>query len=359
MSQSQLQVQYGVSRSDRRSQQEAFITFVEIIQGFVEKNRGYVEIRAGGSRPVWLLRVHWSITAPSDEQTVDFSISVDTDLPRRVRGDEARLVQVLTNLVSNAIKFTEKGTVDVLIQQESPSIVSFTVRDTGIGIDLDSIDELFESFRQADNSIRRRYGGTGLGLSITRSLVHMMGGTITVTSTPGEGSTFVITLPLPAVTSSSEYLPEVPAKPSEVGTQAAKLNILCVDDNPVNLEVACVVLEEAGHSCVPASSGREGILHLSQQGFDVVLMECHMDGLDGFETARRMLESHPNLPIVALTADATTSAVQASQKAGMCEVLTKPFKPDVLIELIERLGKQRAVKTREESTRRQSMFMEM
>ena len=277
------------------------------------------------------------------DKPIDFSISVDMDLSRRFRGDEGRLVQVLNNLISNAIKFTEEGTVDVLIQREERSRVSFTVRDTGIGVDPDRIDTLFESFKQADNSIRRRYGGTGLGLSISRSLVHMMGGTISVTSTPGEGSVFVITLPLPAVASPSRL--ERVAEEETVVRQPRSLkkepvHVLCVDDNLINLEVARVVIEEAGHVCLSASSGKDGLQILAENAVDVVFMDCHMDGLAGFETAKSMLERHPDLPIVALTADATTSAAQASQKAGMCGIMTKPFKPDVLIETVELLGRE-------------------
>jgi len=274
------------------------------------------------------------------EKPIDFSMSVDTNVPRRVSGDEGRLIQVLTNLVSNAIKFTEEGTVDVLVQQEAGARISFIVRDTGIGIDPDRLDSLFESFKQADNSIRRRYGGTGLGLSITRSLVHMMEGSINVISMPGDGSIFEVVLPLPAVTSPMLEKVDDSTTLRNASGAVERITVLCVDDNLINLEVARVIIEEAGHACIQASSGREGLGALSKHSVDVVLMDCHMDGLDGFETARRMMKLYPELPIVALTADATLSAVEDSQAAGMRGILMKPFKPEELIRTIEKMGSQ-------------------
>lgn len=288
-------------------------------------------------------RIEAMASAQLLEKSIDFKVSLDSDLPTRVRGDEDRLSQILTNLVSNAIKFTEEGIVEVLVRNGGDSAISFTVRDTGIGIEPDQIDALFESFRQADNSIRRRFGGTGLGLSITRSLVHMMGGSIEVSSEPGQGSSFVIILPLPAVASSAARQFEPIVETPEGAVQSQPITVLCVDDNLINLEVAKAVIAEAGHECLAASSGREGLIQLNRNRVDVVLMDCHMDGLDGFDTARRMLESHPDLPIVALTADATTCAVEASQEAGMCGVMTKPFKPDILIDTIEGLAEGRAM----------------
>lgn len=320
---------------------DSALALINDILDFEAIEAGKVSIEARTFELVDVTRkIHALASAQLMDKPIDFSISVDTDLARRVSGDEGRLVQVLTNLVSNAIKFTEEGTVDVLIQQEEQSNISFTVRDSGIGIDPERIESLFESFRQADNSIRRRYGGTGLGLSITRSLVDMMGGSIQVTSSPGEGSTFVVTLPLPAVATPPDRPRASSTEQQRNSKPGRSVNVLCVDDNLINLEVARVVIQEAGHQCTVASTGKEGLVLLAETPFDVVLMDCHMDGLDGYDTARRMHETHPDLPIVALTADATTSAMEASQEAGMCGTMTKPFKPGVLIETIERLGRE-------------------
>jgi len=277
------------------------------------------------------------VSAQLVTKPIAFNISMDTALPSAIRGDEGRLVQILTNLVSNAIKFTEEGSVQVTISRTGKDRIGFSVSDSGIGIEQDRIESLFESFKQADNSIKRRFGGTGLGLSITRSLVHMMGGSIQVESTPGLGSTFNVELPLPAV---ELPLPAESNSAAEAVVSASTLRVLCVDDNLINLEVARAVLEEAGHVCLHASSGLEALARADAEVVDVVLMDCHMDGMDGYETARRLLEWNPDLPVIALTADATKEAIASSKKAGMRGLLTKPFKPRELVRALEGIRRQ-------------------
>jgi signal transduction histidine kinase/ActR/RegA family two-component response regulator len=263
----------------------------------------------------------------------------------QVQGDPARLRQVLTNLVGNAVKFTDRGEVVVRFavgsEADGMAELQFDVADTGVGIAAENQARIFESFSQEDGSTTRRYGGTGLGLAISRQLVELMGGTIGVTSEPGRGATFHFTVRLPAVT-------RAPVAVAGAGTglaahqgswQRLRGRVLLVEDNVVNQAVALGMLEALGVDVTVASDGRDALDRLSAAQFDAVLMDCQMPVMDGFEATRAIRGREGGgaaLPIIALTANAVVGDRERCLAAGMNEYLSKPFKLEQLGDVLGR-----------------------
>jgi len=249
-----------------------------------------------------------------------------------VHGDPLRLRQVLANLVGNAVKFTQKGEVSIHIAQRQPPDTQLhlrlSVQDTGIGIAAEAQAAIFEHFSQADSSTTRQYGGTGLGLAISRQLTSLMGGHIAVESTPGVGSSFYFDLSLPL----AQATPVHPlALYSAVESRLYNLcgHVLLVEDNPTNQLVAKAMLRKLGLLVDAASDGAEAVDSVRRTAFDLVLMDCQMPVMDGFDATRliRQLpgERGAKLPIVALTANAMPGDEQACLDAGMDAFLPKPF----------------------------------
>jgi len=271
-------------------------------------------------------------------------LELDLTLPTTVLGDEARLRQVLFNLLSNAVKFTERGTVTVGATREGDALLLW-VRDTGIGIPRERLEAVFEAFTQGDGSITRRYGGSGLGLAISRRLTEAMGGRLSVESTPGEGSTFTVRLPLKVV----EALPPVPSpSPREAREGAspgriAGARILVVEDNPVNRKLAHAMLTKLGCRVDLAEDGEQGVAQAARQGYDLIVMDCQMPVMDGFEATRRIRAGGPNAdtPIVAVTANAMAEDRHRCL-AVMDDYLAKPLGLDRLAECLRRWLGQRA-----------------
>ncbi|HLL25551.1 MAG TPA: PAS domain S-box protein, partial [Kofleriaceae bacterium] len=266
---------------------------------------------------------------------------LDTDISTlAVEGDATRVHQVLINLIANAIKFTEKGSVRFAVHRlacdDDVARVRFTVQDTGIGIAREALGRLFAPFAQADTSTTRRFGGTGLGLSIVKQLVGLMGGEVTVTSHEGIGSTFSFEL---AMRRSELAL----AAPIEAGPALALLGgvrILIADDSAINLEVARRILEHEGASVQLCSNGQEAVeaLLARPDPYDIVLMDLQMPVLDGFDATERIRRGLglTALPIIALTAGTLSSEQQRALAAGMTELVSKPFEPAHLIGCIRR-----------------------
>ncbi|WP_137133240.1 ATP-binding protein [Rhizobium sp. FKY42] len=255
-----------------------------------------------------------------------------------VLGDAARLRQILFNLVGNAVKFTEKGYVAIDIQRDPVGDrVTIGVKDSGIGISPDEIPNLFQPFVQVDATIKRRFGGSGLGLAIVRRLVETMKGTITVQSAPGEGSAFLVSLPLLPV---APELTVVNAAGVDETIEKPRLNILIVEDNPVNQAVASGLLTAAGHRCEVVDGGLSALERIQQHSFNVVLMDLQMPGMDGFEATRRIRALGGEigaLPIIALTANAMRDDIERSLAAGMDGHLSKPIDIDGLLRLLASL----------------------
>jgi len=262
---------------------------------------------------------------------LEFVTRLAPDLETERHGDPFRLRQVLVNLVGNALKFTESGSVTLSLERAGKQRVEFAVRDTGIGIPPEARRRLFESFSQADTSTTRKYGGTGLGLAISQQLVCLMGGGgIEVESKPGEGSNFHFTIPLDAACDTFQ-----PGhKNTPVANDDLDLKVLLVEDNKVNQTVARRTLERWGCEVTCVLNGQKGLEALEKASFDVVLMDCQMPVLDGYEATRRIRRQESrgptHLPIIAMTANAMSGDKEKCLAAGMDDYVAKPIKTDEL-----------------------------
>jgi signal transduction histidine kinase/ActR/RegA family two-component response regulator len=244
-------------------------------------------------------------------------------LPAWVMGDPTRIRQILNNFLSNALKFTEKGSVTLVFGQGAEGL-SFTVRDTGPGLDAEQIARLFQPFIQADSSVARTHGGTGLGLSISLKLATAMNGRIGVEGEPGKGAAFTLYVPLPVA-----QPPAVVAEPEgEDPPDDAPLCILVVDDHAINRRALALMLEAVGATVALAEGGEQALVLLANEAFDVVLMDVNMPGMDGWETTRRLRAAEgPNrsVPVLAVTGAAEDEALSACHAAGMNGRVIKPI----------------------------------
>nr|WP_295106295.1 ATP-binding protein [uncultured Caulobacter sp.] len=271
------------------------------------------------------IRLVWSETARL--KGVDLVLDIDPATPEWLSGDAARVRQVLMNLVSNALKFTETGRVTVRIAPTEAGLV-LAVTDTGVGMSDEQQARLFTPFVQGDRTIARRFGGTGLGLAICRQLVDMMDGEIGVESTPGQGSTFTARLPLAA-----SQRPDAVGGADEA-LDLAGVRVLVVDDNAINQTVARAILEAAGAVVATADDGQTALARLRVEDFDVVLMDVHMPCMDGGEAVRRIRAGEAgrvDLPVVALTADAMAGDAERLLSEGFDAAHPKPIQPAGLL----------------------------
>lgn len=304
---------------------------------------------------------------PARDKGLRLSASVPDDLNLMLLGDPHRLLQVLTNLVGNAIKFTSEGSVEIRVSivetDGNHVVIRFEVADTGIGIPAAQRDRIFDAFTQADNSTTRRFGGTGLGLSIAREFVRMMGGEIGVNSTIGSGSTFWFTVRLEksgrppvirvqAEATTSTATSPVPADSADAFVPAAKqdflealrrigretIRIMLVEDNGANMRVTRALLESLGCQVVPAENGLIAVERFRSEDVDIVLMDCQMPEMDGFEAtgAIRQIEAIQgrHTPIIALTAHAMPGSREACLNAGMNDQFTKPLTMVALVSML-------------------------
>jgi signal transduction histidine kinase/CheY-like chemotaxis protein len=267
-----------------------------------------------------------------------FDVERDEALASCWLGDPTRVQQIVANLASNAIKFTESGAIRVCARPRADGAegVRLEIEDTGIGIAPSKLDTIMEPFGQEDASTTRKYGGTGLGLAITKHLVEAMGGTLEVASRKGVGTKFVAELPLEAVTT-----PRGPTTP-RVGQRLPVdvLRTLVVEDNSVNQRVAVRMLERIGCRCTVVDDGQQAIDAIEREPFDLVFMDCQMPVLDGFEATRAIRARGSAVPIVALTAGALVEERERCAEAGMDDFLSKPVRSDdfrrVIVDLFER-----------------------
>ncbi|SFC78621.1 Signal transduction histidine kinase [Micromonospora sediminimaris] len=314
--------------------------------------------------------VEQAFSPQAEEKGLDFQVRIGKDLPPAVVTDAQRLQQVLRNLLSNAVKFTDNGAVTLRISRapehavfdvpaltNARQVIAFTVIDTGIGISDDKLSLIFEAFQQADGTTSRRYGGTGLGLSISRDLARLIGGTITVASAPGQGSTF--TLYLPDVLAPDAVVAPAPPSPQRAGLPSSLLmppmellseapeapktrqldgaTVLIVDDDVRNVFALTSALELHGMTVLYADNGADGVRLLAEHPeVDIVLMDAMMPDQDGYETTRQIRRNHrfADLPIVFLTAKAMPGDRESAIAAGASDYITKPVDLDQLIELM-------------------------
>jgi signal transduction histidine kinase/ActR/RegA family two-component response regulator/HPt (histidine-containing phosphotransfer) domain-containing protein len=264
----------------------------------------------------------------------------DPDLPAWVMADATRVKQVLFNLMSNAIKFSDAGSVTLSVQRgeagDGQPILRFVVEDTGIGMDEALQARLFQRFVQGDGSRSRRHPGTGLGLEISRNLARLMGGDLAVQSAPGQGSRFSFELPLREADA-----PPAPAPaPVPAGSEVRQLSVLVAEDHPVNRKYIAALLDKLGHQASFAENGEQAVQAVQRTPVDLVLMDLHMPELDGL-AATRAVRALPgpasHVPIVALTADAFAETRERCLAAGMDDFLAKPVQPQALMALLARL----------------------
>jgi PAS domain S-box-containing protein len=275
---------------------------------------------------------------------IELVLQIDPAVPQTVSGDSGRLRQVLLNLVANAVKFTEAGTVVVRVNpipgRDHTSAIRCEIADTGIGIDPLILDRMFEPFTQADVSTTRNYGGTGLGLAIAKELVELMGGTIGADSEPGRGSTFWFELDLaPPVARDGAPAPlrEVKAPAVRLGPTAPL--VLVAEDSPVNQIVAVRALERCACRTHVVGDGRDALEALSTQHYDAVLMDCQMPNMDGYEATmqlRRTEGSARHTPVIAMTAHTMDGDRERCLQAGMDDYITKPMRLQVLADTLRR-----------------------
>jgi len=289
-------------------------------------------------------------TQPAAEKGLALNIQIDSALPAAVSGDPIRISQILTNLVGNAVKFTEKGSVSVQVQVVSTVnqkvTIRCTVRDTGIGISADQQAGLFQSFSQVDGSATRKYGGTGLGLAISKQLVEMMQGTIGLDSARGKGSSFWFTTVLgveKAVAGCNVH--QAPVAATDYAFR--QLRVLVAEDNEANRLVARIMLDKLGCKTEIVSNGEEAVERLADQEFDVVLMDCHMPVMDGFEATRMIRRSEGRSPvhrtIIAMTANALQGEKDHCLEIGMDDFLAKPVMLEDLANTLRRWAPQSRV----------------
>jgi PAS domain S-box-containing protein len=316
------------------------LDITRIEAGKLTLDRAPLEVRALVEGVQALLRVQ------AQQKRIGLSWVVEERVPRAVRGDPARLRQVLTNLVGNAVKFTERGQVRVAVSVDENAaggaVLRFQVEDTGIGIAPEHTSKLFESFTQADSSTTRRYGGTGLGLAISKQLVELMGGRLGFSSEPGCGSVFWFVVPL-----EEAELPPAPAEATpqleafeaaiEAGDRPAG-RVLLAEDNEVNRRIALRMLEQAGYQADAVANGRLAVEAALSGRYDLVLMDVHMPEMDGFQATAeiRRSEKGARLPIIAVTARAMKGDREQCLAAGMDDYLTKPVQRKPLEETLER-----------------------
>ncbi len=329
-----------------RSSADGLLTLIDDILDFSKIEAGKLSVKASDFDLRAQIEQLGRLLRPrAEEKGVDLRLEIADNVPPTVRGDSSRLHQVLVNLLGNAVKFTAEGHVALRCRRlEGPGArIRVEIEDTGIGIRPEAQGHLFSAFQQAEDSTSRDYGGTGLGLSISKRLVELMGGAIGFESTFGEGSCFWVELPLESTAGAPLPALEAPAPdtPETLASSEApkgERRVLLADDNAVNQLVALSQLKALGYEADAVDNGVEVLDALANRDYHLVLMDCHMPMLDGYETTRRLrslpLGSH--LPIIAITANAMKGDRERCLEAGMDDYLSKPFKEQELADVLRR-----------------------
>jgi CheY-like chemotaxis protein len=288
------------------------------------------------------------LAARAQQKNLRLTVAIGESVPDLICGDSLRLRQILLNLVGNAIKFTDRGSIAVnvecLVQASGEIGCHFSVQDTGIGIPPEKHSLVFREFEQGDDTATTRFGGTGLGLAISGKLTHLLGGKIWLESEVGHGSTFHFT---------ARFMSAIP-QPNIVGLSYSEkleakraLRILLAEDNPVNQHLALRLLENEGHSVIAVGNGSDAVRAASEQFFDVILMDVHMPEMDGIEATRKIrgveMSTRMHIPIIAMTANAMTQDREACLAAGMDGYVPKPINLKELLTTLARVINSPAV----------------
>jgi PAS domain S-box-containing protein len=294
-----------------------------------------------------LIRRTCALLRPEAERkNLELTCVVNPSLPERFYGDEGRLRQILFNLLGNAVKFTERGSVSLEVHpsarppEPGHARLLFTVTDTGIGIDEDKQNAIFDTFVQADSSYAKKLAGTGLGLAIVKRLTHLFGGVVDLQSTPGQGTSFNVELELEIAEEAEEPEDRVSAQLAE---PMPRLRVLLAEDNAINQFMATTLLERFGQKVVTVDNGQQVLDKLSKSTFDCVLMDVQMPVMDGMEATKVIRENpddswDPDIPVIALTAYAMPGDKEKFTSAGMDDYLPKPITPEDLANLLRRIG---------------------
>ncbi|NCC25420.1 MAG: PAS domain S-box protein [Deltaproteobacteria bacterium] len=332
-----------------RTSAESLLCLINDILDFSKIEAGRLDMEAMDFNPGLLVEDCVAALSPlAREKGLEIASALETNLPSALHGDPGRLRQILINLVGNAIKFTEQGRIDIRVKvaENGPNSdhvrLLFSVRDTGIGIPEDKIPHLFDKFYQVDASSTRRFGGTGLGLAISKELAALMGGEISVSSLPGQGSEFRFTACFAGARKTECLAPAGLTNSLKNQKADERVNlagrVLVAEDNAINQQVAVGILRKLGLTADVAADGLEVLAALETAPYDLVLMDVHMPEMDGLEATRRIRAGRfgPGLPIVAMTAAAMDQDRQKCLEAGMDDFVTKPVDPEQLARVLSR-----------------------
>jgi CheY-like chemotaxis protein len=317
-----------------RHSSEALLSMIDMVLEFAGIEAGRVRLKSAGFALRESIQTVAHILKPAAAaKGLRLDIGIAEAVPSCILGDAVRLRRVLFNLLDNAIKFTEAGTVRLEVGLAGDGqALSFRVKDTGIGIAPEAGARLFTPFTQADSASSRRYGGFGLGLATARRLVQMMGGSMGLESIPGRGSVFWFLVPLVAAPVEDSAPPTESATQSDVPPSGQGL-ILVVDDNPVNQLVAARVVNQLGYATEVASGGEPALEAMARTAFDAVLMDCQMPVMDGYQTTaeiRRREGGRHHIPVIAVTANTAEGNLEKCLASGMDDFLSKPIRPAAL-----------------------------
>jgi CheY-like chemotaxis protein len=323
--------------SDIKTSAEHIAALTTLVIDTAKANAGNIVLQQQQFRPRSLVNdLSESLTARAETKGLRAEVSIADDLPDIVIGDAVRLRAAIENLIDNAVKFTERGMVQLDARSarapRSKTTLVFTITDSGIGLTRDEIKRLFRAFRQANPEIARRYGGAGLGLVVVKRLAKLMHGDLTVTSTPGRGSRFQFSAVLPVAAATAGEA----ARSQQTPATARRLAVLCVEDNPYGRVILNTILTELGHHADFVGTGEEAVGAV-QRGYDVVLMDLKLPGIDGLETTRRiraLAGKHGATPIIGISGRTETGDDAAARAGGMNAYLRKPISPRALNDAI-------------------------
>jgi signal transduction histidine kinase len=321
-----------------RDSAEALLTIINDILDFSKIEAGKLDIEhIDFDLKLLLQQVINLLDSKAKEKSLSLELQLAKNIPQYVVGDSHRLRQILVNLIGNAIKFTLQGGVKIIVNNQQDNLIKFQIKDSGIGIPADRVERLFQAFSQVDASTTRKFGGTGLGLSISKRLVELMNGRIGVESQLNQGSTFWFELPLEKAILTT-HSPAIIEYHNNIDKNQ-KLTILLAEDNPVNQKVAQLQLAKLGFQHIETVSNGQAVLNaLKQKNYDLILMDCQMPLMDGYEATEkiRAIPDHNNLPIIAMTAQAMESDREHCLKVGMNDYIAKPFSPQILLNVLQR-----------------------
>jgi CheY-like chemotaxis protein len=284
-----------------------------------------------------VLHITGGLSSKAVEKNITLNTEIDERITRKIIGDPTRTSQVIYNLVQNAIKFTEQGSVLLSVQTEkiTNEHITLTIRiaDTGIGIEREKQQLIFDRFTQADSSTSRSYGGTGLGLAITKRILDLQHVDLNLQSEPGKGSVFYFTQTF-SLSNEPVNTEEDLHRNVEPEKQLQNVSILVVEDNPFNVMVAQSLLERSGAIVEVANNGEEALEKIQPGKYRLVLMDLNMPIMDGFEATRRLRARGVTLPVIALTASLPAEVEKDVQSAGLTDIVVKPFNPDELFRVL-------------------------